>query len=321
MRNPIFLYHSTPARIASALERQLRVIATLCEVVPLADIIAKPSAEGTSLRPRAALTFDDGLRSNVVVAYPILRRLGLSATFFVCPGLIERQAWLWTHEMRCRLGSLSEPALEAVAMHLGAPGSLEGIVEWMKRLPIAARHGAEADIRAATPRFRPSAAQHADFDLASWDELRRLDPRIVAIGSHTMTHPILSSLPPAETQNEVRESRAAIEREIGRPADVFCYPNGDFNEAALDAVRRCYRAALTESERSLPHWDPHRIPRVGEDRAGWRGLAGLVRKIWFPYTPTAPLSAAAVALVRAAEPIPGSIGETLRAKSDLRRAA
>jgi peptidoglycan/xylan/chitin deacetylase (PgdA/CDA1 family) len=35
----------------------------------------------------AALTFDDGFRNWLTTALPLLRRLGVRATFFVCPGL------------------------------------------------------------------------------------------------------------------------------------------------------------------------------------------------------------------------------------------
>lgn len=312
MRNPIFMFHSTPERMAPLLEEQLRVIAQWCEVVPLAEIVADPHGRGRSWRRRAAITFDDGLRSNITVAYPILQQLRLPAIFFVCPGLIERGAWLWTHEMRQRLASLASAELRELGMHLGSPILREALVEWMKRLPFAERRAAEAQIRAATPRFVPSPAERAEFDLATWDELRHLDPAIVSIGSHTMTHPILSSLDAAHTEREIRDSREAIEREIGRPADLFCYPNGDFGQTALDAVRRYYRAAVTESERALPHWDAHRIPRVSEERSGLRGRLGLMRKIWFPNTPTAPLSAAKIALVEPAG--------TLAKKTGLRQA-
>lgn len=284
MRNPVFMFHGTPARMAATLEQQLSAIARWSEVVPLAEIASDPQRPGKGWRRRrAAITFDDGLRSNIEVAYPILQRLGLRAIFFVCPGLIERGGWLWTQEMRCRLATLGEAALRELALHLGLPATADGLVEWMKRLPLGERLAAEEAVRAATPGFRPSAAEREELDLATWDELRRLDPAIVEIGSHTLTHPILSSLDAKRSESEVRDSRAAIEREIGRPADLFCYPNGDFDEKALDAVRRHYRAAVIESEAMLPYWDPHRMPRVSEARGGLRGRFGLLRKVWLPY--------------------------------------
>lgn len=283
MGNPIFMYHGTPAGGVRVLERQLRTIAQWCEVVPLAEIVSDPARRGKRARRRAALTFDDGLRSNVTVAYPLLRRLSLHATFFVCPALIERGEWLWTHEMRQRILGLDEHERGELALGLGSPRGIDGMMEWMKTLPLAERRRAEAEIRTATPRFRPSEAQHEEFDLASWRELKALDPSVVSLGSHSMSHPILTSLSAEETESEIGDSRRAIEEQTGRAADLFCYPNGNFGAITLDAVRRHYRAAVTESERALPYWDPHRVPRVSEDRTGLRGWLGLMRKILFPY--------------------------------------
>src|SRR5690242_4203796 len=211
------MYHGTPRADASALERQLRVLALVFPIVPLEDIASGRHKNG---RARVALTFDDGLRSNVEVAYPILRKLGLSATFFVCPGLIERGAWLWNHEARERLRTLTTAALSELAAFVGGPPELEPLVEWMKTLDLAARERVEQAIRAATPQFKPTDAQRSEFDLAGWQELRRLDPRTVSIGSHTMTHPVLTSLSAGETERELRDSRVVLEKELERPVTL-----------------------------------------------------------------------------------------------------
>jgi peptidoglycan/xylan/chitin deacetylase (PgdA/CDA1 family) len=198
----------------------------------------------------------------VLVAYPILRSLGLPATFFVCPGLIEAGRWLWNHEARQRLYALDREALAELAADLGAPPEVEAFVEWMKTLKLARRKRVEQAIRDATPAFAPSAPQRSQFDLAGWDELKRLDPRVVTIGSHTMTHPILTSLAPDETDSELRESRATLERELARPVPLFCYPNGDLDEGTLGAARRHYACAVTVEPKALQAGaDRHRMPR------------------------------------------------------------
>jgi peptidoglycan/xylan/chitin deacetylase (PgdA/CDA1 family) len=267
----ILMYHGTPAGDAAALERQLHFVSLAYPVVPL-DELAKIPKTGT--RPRVALTFDDGLRSNVEVAYPILRQLGLSATFFVCPGLIERGEWLWNHEARQRLHGLGREEFHEFARAIGAPAEVEAFVEWMKTLPIEERRRVEGGIRSATPRFAPSAAQRADFDLAGWEELKRLDPRVVTIGSHTMTHPILTSLGPQETEREMRDSRITLENRLGRAVGLFCYPNGSLNHAALESARRHYRCAVTVDqgfvERSA---DVHQLPRFAAHPRGGKRLA------------------------------------------------
>src|SRR5258705_12819947 len=113
------MYHGTPHSDAAALERQLRLVSLAFPVVPLQALAAK------SVRPRVALTFDDGLRSNVEVAYPMLRKLGLTATFFVCPGLIDAEQWLWNHEARERLRTLDATSLGELAASVSGPRDVE----------------------------------------------------------------------------------------------------------------------------------------------------------------------------------------------------
>jgi peptidoglycan/xylan/chitin deacetylase (PgdA/CDA1 family) len=255
----ILMYHGTPERDAAGLARQLRAVAFFFDVVPLQQLCNSPRGR----RRRVALTFDDGLRTNVTVAYPILRSLGLTATFFVCPGLIERGAWLWNHEARQRLRSLGAEARAALAKTLSAPAEPQPFVLWMKTLKLAERRRVEEEIRAATPHFEPTPRQREDFDLAGWDELRRLDPRVVTFGSHSMTHPILTSLSGDEVEVEIAGSRAALEAELGRPVVDFCYPNGAFDENVLATARRVYGRAVAVDEGSLRgDSDPHRLPRL-----------------------------------------------------------
>ena len=255
----ILMYHGTPATDATALERQLRLVRLAYPVVPLEDIATGRNKNG---RARVALTFDDGLRNNVEVAYPILRQLGLTGTFFVCPGLIERGEWLWNHEARERLKTLSAPALAELAAFVGGPAEVEAFVEWMKTLKIAARRTVEDAIRAATPHFNRSREQREQFDLAGWDELERMDPRVVTIGSHTMSHPILTSLSADETEAELRESRLALEKQLERPVTVFCYPNGNVSETVVEHARRYYRSAVTVDPGTVNgNADVHRLPR------------------------------------------------------------
>lgn len=271
----ILMYHGTPRADAAALERQLRLVSMAFPVVSLDEMTQGKKAS----RPRVALTFDDGLRNNVEVAYPILKKLGLTATFFVCPGLIDRGQWLWNHEARQRLLTLRSAALGEVAESVGAPAEVEAFVEWMKTLDIARRREVEAKIRDATPGFEPTDGQRHEFDLAGWTELKSLDPDVVTIGSHTMTHPILTSLTAEETDAEMRESRFALESRLEREVSLFCYPNGNLNDGALASARRYYRSAVTVEPGTVQkEADPHQLPRFA---AHPRGMKRLARRMVF----------------------------------------
>jgi peptidoglycan/xylan/chitin deacetylase (PgdA/CDA1 family) len=272
----ILLFHGTPRRDAAALERELRWLKRRFQIVPLRAIVAV-AANGGTLGAKVALTFDDGLRSNVEVAYPLLHRLAIPATFFVCPGLVDRAKWLWTHEARRRLSRLSEEARRELAQEWRAAADIEGFVDWMKTLDNVSRRRVEVRLREATPDFSPTAAEREEFDLADWEQLRRLDAGIVTIGSHTLTHPILPGTPAAELEEEVRDSRRQLERGLERPVDTFAYPNGELDPAAEACVRKHYRAAVVASGGWVrPGADAHRLPR----RAAPTGVLRLARTIY-----------------------------------------
>jgi peptidoglycan/xylan/chitin deacetylase (PgdA/CDA1 family) len=203
------------------------------------------------------------LRSNLQFAYPVLSKLGLPATFFVCPELLERKRWLWNHEARQRLRSMDESQRARLAAETGGPPDVEGFVDFMKRADVSAREALEERVRAASRSYTPSPRESEEYDLAGWEELRRLDPRIVTIGSHTLTHPILPSLSVEKAESEVAGSRRVLEEKLQRSVDLFAYPNGDQNPAVHACVRRHYRAAVTTDPMwAGPGCDPHLIPRA-----------------------------------------------------------
>jgi peptidoglycan/xylan/chitin deacetylase (PgdA/CDA1 family) len=140
---------------------------------------------------------------------------------------------------------------------------VEGFIGFMKQADVARREALERCVRAATPAYAPSQGESDEFDLAGWAELRRLDPEVVTIGSHTLTHPILPSLSVENAEAEVAGSRRVLEEKLQRTVDLFAYPNGDQNPAVHACVRRHYRGAVTTEPRwAGPGCDPHLIPRA-----------------------------------------------------------
>jgi peptidoglycan/xylan/chitin deacetylase (PgdA/CDA1 family) len=254
----VLMLHGSPRRWAALIERALVYVKRQFDVVPLGALAGGQAADVP--RP-LAITFDDGMRNNVQIAYPLLQRLGLPATFFVCPQLVDERAWIWSQEMRLRLLRLS--SLCELSLATGGPREVETFVAWMKTLGAGLRAEVEAKVRRATPNFAASAAERHEFELAHWDELRSLDPRLVTIGSHTLTHPILPWLGPREVEAEVAGSRRLLEERLGREVDLFAYPNGDSDAQVHACVRRTYRAAVTVEEGCFDAGcDPHLLPRI-----------------------------------------------------------
>jgi peptidoglycan/xylan/chitin deacetylase (PgdA/CDA1 family) len=101
--------------------------------------------------------------------------------------------------------------------------------------------------------------------LMSWEELQSLDPELVTIGSHSFSHPILTTLQDDQLEFELRESRRQLEEKLDRPVPYFCYPNGALDTRVHGLVQKYYEAAVsTESGiigRNLSA-DRHRLPRI-----------------------------------------------------------
>ena len=249
-----------------AFETNLRWLAERFRIVSLADVVDGMLA-GRRPDPRGelALTFDDGLSNHFNVAYPVLQRLQLPATFFVCPQLIEDRRWIWNQEARARLLEMTpEARAEFAQSNLGlALEGVETLVQRMKHLSLADRQRAEADLRQRTSNFVASPLARRRFDPLTWEQVAQLDSSLITIGSHSLSHPILPLIDDSALEREVAASRSMLEQRLGRSVDLFCYPNGAQDDRVHASVARNYRAAVTTNYGFVrPLDDAHRLMRI-----------------------------------------------------------
>ncbi|MEP6501832.1 MAG: polysaccharide deacetylase family protein [Betaproteobacteria bacterium] len=251
---------------AEAFETNLRWLAARFRIVSLGEIVdgmlagRRPDPHG-----ELALTFDDGLANHFNVAYPVLKRLGLPATFFVCPELIEGRRWIWNQEARARLQEMTAPARAEFARTNLATDTdgVEALVQRMKHLSLAERERAEADLRRRTPDFVASPLARRRFDPLTWDQLMQIDPALITIGSHSLSHPILPLIDDAALELEVAASRRMLEQRLDRRVDLFCYPNGAQDDRVHASVARNYLAAVTTNYGFVRSSDDaHRLMRI-----------------------------------------------------------
>ena len=71
----------------------------------------------------------------------------------------------------------------------------------------------------------------------NWDELREDAARGLAIGSHTVSHPHLTTLSDDELRRELSESKREIEDRLRRPCDDLAYPYGEHDARVRAAAR------------------------------------------------------------------------------------
>jgi len=102
----------------------------------------------------------------------------------------------------------------------------------------------------------------------SWKEIREMsDSGIITIGSHTMTHLWLLGSDVPAIKKEIADSKAILEKKLGKRVDLFCYPMGAFNARSKKAVEDAgYACAVSTNPPSAPT-DRYAIKRVKISRS------------------------------------------------------
>jgi peptidoglycan/xylan/chitin deacetylase (PgdA/CDA1 family) len=78
--------------------------------------------------------------------------------------------------------------------------------------------------------------------------LREMHAAGMHIGSHAMTHRFLTTLPPAEEEDELARSQRLLQEIVGAPVDHFAPPGGRWSRRTADTLRRLsYRAVSTSA--------------------------------------------------------------------------
>jgi peptidoglycan/xylan/chitin deacetylase (PgdA/CDA1 family) len=196
-----------------------------------------------------ALTFDDGQEDNYQYAVPVLKEFGIKATFYIPAAIVDQRGFLWHDILGFTVlreygnGSLIYRLNEILGIDLTSCRSMiDAARTAVSRAKILDHQHRIELITNCTDRLNcPDWA-----GLMTWQQLREMADDGHEIGSHSMTHPIITKCSDSELEYEIAESRKLIQDRLGTPITSFCYPNGDFNERAEAVVKNAgYTSAVT----------------------------------------------------------------------------
>jgi len=275
--------------------------------------------EGSLPRRAVVVTFDDGYADNLYHARPLLERHDFPATVFVTTGYVGQAREFWWDELE-RL--LLQPGRVPETLQLDIDGTLfqwelgkaatydeseyrrhcdwhygkesepslrhrvfRSLHHQLAPLPDTKRRDVLEALRAwaqADPQARPT------HRILSPDEVVRLaEEGLIEVGAHTVTHPVLGSLPVATQREEIQGSKAQLEKLLGKTVASFAYPYGsraraDYTEETVAVVRQAGFTCACSTLAQPVHRDTDgfQLSRVGV--RDWSGdeLAERV-EVWF----------------------------------------
>jgi peptidoglycan/xylan/chitin deacetylase (PgdA/CDA1 family) len=99
--------------------------------------------------------------------------------------------------------------------------------------------------------------------LMSWTEIREAASRGATIGSHSVSHPYLSTIGSSSLEHELSTSRRAIEDHLGTSVTEFAYPYGAVPADRQALENAGYSCAITTRLRYVhPDDPPLLLPRL-----------------------------------------------------------
>lgn len=204
------------------------------DMVTLDEALARLATPGA--RRFVCFTADDGYRDNYEHAFPIFRRHCVPLTIYVTTGFIDRSMPLWWRVLEAAIASRSSVRMREGGHESVLPtGDLDAKMRAFDLLVPAFFRMTIAALRPAVERL---AADH-DIDaravcaaeMCSWDMLREMKAGGVALGCHTVNHPVLAIESAADARAEIAEARTTLERETGGPVRHLAYPYGTADQA------------------------------------------------------------------------------------------
>jgi peptidoglycan/xylan/chitin deacetylase (PgdA/CDA1 family) len=276
---------------------QLEILRKVGRPMRLCQLVQSLRERKSQYRP-LVVTFDDGYADNLYNAKPLLERHEIPATMFLTTGCISQNREFWWDQLD---RTLLQTKLLPKTLHLTIDGTThdwdlgegagygEDVAQhrnwrpWDKHDPTARHSVYRALYRLVQP--LPAEEQRKVLDdLLSWaltepsargsdrslttQEISTLaQGGLLEIGSHTITHPVLSTRSAATQREEIRQSKAHLEEVLGHPVTSFAYPYGGQSSYTAETVRLVREAgftcACTASAGVIRKGaDPLRLPRL-----------------------------------------------------------
>jgi len=226
---------------SNAFDLQLKMIKQKFKLISLEELDYLIKEDKQQSERYALITFDDGYIDNYVEAFPILQRNKVSAAFYVTTDFVGKELVPWWDEMafllRKSVGSKYQLPSQYIMYEL-EPKVIEFVISKIiyeaKRLKKVSTLDVLHDIRIKFPNAVVQFNAYKQRLFMDWAQLKEMTNSGMFIGSHTLSHRVLSKLNSDDQTKELKESKNIIEAELGLTVDSVVYPVGRYHCYTLE---------------------------------------------------------------------------------------
>lgn len=231
----------------SNFEKHLSTIQSKFEIINMGTLIDIIDNDLKIDRPLAMITFDDGYIDNYKIAFPLLMKFGVNASFFLptlymgnrCIPWWDEIAWMIKNTSRksVQLPDWPSPVSISISDFKNTTRLVLKNIKTSKTVSIADKL---VQLRELLECECPKSALDQLF--MSWDNIREMYSAGMDIGSHTHSHQLLSHLNDENQLIELVKSRQIIEQQIGAPVVSVAYPVGKDYTYSPETLGLCEKA-------------------------------------------------------------------------------
>lgn len=186
-----------------------------------------------------ALTFDDGYLDNYERAYPILSGLNVPFCVYVTTSFIEQNLTPWWYRLE-KIVSQGTGLLDLAGNRYKTTTLLDRNTAFMSL---------RRDLMTNQERFKicsdwieqfpvDERSEVAERLFMTWSELQTLaKSKLVTIGAHTDTHPVLATLEDKIAYGEISRSKHILSERLKQEVKHFAFPFGGTNEVSERDIR------------------------------------------------------------------------------------
>ncbi len=102
------------------------------------------------------------------------------------------------------------------------------------------------------------------YQVLTWEQVYEMAAYGIEFGSHSCTHPELTTLPREQYEEEITRSRQDLQARLERDVVSFCYPRGNLNADIIQMVEKAgYGCAVVTPKQAGIPLGRYTLPRVG----------------------------------------------------------